>query len=143
MSEALPFAKINLRLLQRFLCALAVRDVLDRTKHFIWSPRCVSFYRTQSVDSPHFATRANDAMFDIGARFAMKGLLRCPEDKLSIFGVDHFATNRHVYGAFLRTQPINSVQFVGPDHAILDEVPIIVTDLGYSLGFFESGFALL
>src|SRR5579864_106202 len=142
MSEALPLAKINLGLLQRLLCALTVSDVLDSAKHFVRSPRGVSFYGAQSVDSPHFAIRANDAMFNVRADVATEGLLRGPKHKLAIFRVDHFTTNRHVYGAFLRTQPINSVQLVGPDHPILDDVPIIVTDVGNALRLFKPGFAL-
>jgi hypothetical protein len=84
-----------------------------------------------------------DTMLDVSAHFAMKGLLRRPEDKLSIFGVDHFANHRHVYGTFLRTQSIDPVQLVGPDHAILDEVPLIMTDVGNALRLFQPGFALV
>ena len=142
MSEALPFAKINPRLLQGFLCALAVGDVLDRTEHFVRSPECVSFYGAQSVDHSHFPIGTNDTMFDVSAHFAMKGLLRGPEDKLSIFRVDHVANHRHVYGTFLRTQSVDPAQLVGPDHAILDEVPIIMTDVGNALRLFKPGFAL-
>src|SRR6266481_754729 len=120
LSLQLPrnFPKIKLGSLQCLLGALAVSDVLDSTKHFIRPPRCVSFHGAQTVDSAHFPFGLNDAMFSVGAHFAMKGLLSCPEDKLSIFRVDHFANHRHVYGTFLRTQPIDAVQLVGPSHAI-------------------------
>src|ERR1700732_4037805 len=141
MSEALSFAEIKLALLQGFLGALAVSDVLDSTKHFIRSPRCVSFHGAQTVDSAHFPTGANDAMFSVRAHFAMKGHLSCPEDKLSIFRVDHFANHRPVYGTFLRPQPIDAVQLVGPSHAVRNEVPIIMADMGDALCFFKPGFA--
>src|SRR5580704_6931613 len=135
------FPKIKLGSLQCLLGALAVSDVLDSTKHFIRSPRCVSFHGAQTVDSAHFPIGAKDAMFSVRAHFAMKGLLSCPEDKLSIFRVDHFANHRHVYGTFLRTQPIDAVQLVGPSHAIRNEVPIIMADVSDALCFFKPGFA--
>src|SRR5580693_6071409 len=137
MSEALSFAEIKLALLQGFLGALAVRDVLDRTKHFIRSARGVSFYCAQTVDSADFAVGTNDTMFSDRARFTMKRLLSCAKNKLAIFGMDHVANQRHVYGALLRTQPIDPVQLVRPDHAILDEVPIIVANVGNALSFFK------
>src|SRR5882672_8331576 len=51
MSEALPFAQVKLASTQGFLCALAVSDVLDRAKHFVRSPRSVSFHSTETVDN--------------------------------------------------------------------------------------------
>src|ERR1700730_17473129 len=95
LSLQLPryFPKIKLGSLQGLLGALAVSDVLDSTKHFIRSSRCVSFHGAQTVDSAHFPIGAKDAMFSVRAHFAMKGLLSCPEDKLSIFRVDHFANH--------------------------------------------------
>src|ERR1700730_16661897 len=141
MSEALSFAEIKLALLQGFLGTLAVRDVLDRTKHFIRSARGVSFYCAQTVDSADFAVGTNDTMFSDRARFTMKRLLSCPKNKLAIFGMDHFANQRHVYGTFLRIEPIDAVEFVRPSHSILEEVPVIVANAGDALRFFNPGFA--
>src|SRR5580658_1496213 len=135
------FPQIKLGSLQGLLGALAVSDVLDSTKHFIRSPRCVSFHGAQTVDSPHFPIGAQDAMFSVRAHFATEGLLSCPEDKLSIFRVDHFTNYRHIYWALLRTQPIDAVQLVGPSHAIRNEVPVIMADVGDALCFFKPGFA--
>src|SRR5580704_783497 len=135
------FPKIKLGSLQCLLGTLAVSDVLDSTKHFIRSPRCVSFHGAQTVDSAHFSIGANDAMFSVRAHFAIQGVLSCPEDKLSIFRVDHFANQRHVYGTFLRIEPIDAVEFVRPNHTILGEVPVIVANVGDALGFFKPGVA--
>src|SRR5580704_2871801 len=104
MSDALSFSKIKLGSLQGFLCPLPFRNVLDRTKNFIRSARGVSFYGAQSVDSADFAVGTNDTMFNVASSFAVKGLLSCLEDKLSIFRVHHFANHRHIDGALLRTQ---------------------------------------
>src|SRR5689334_11640197 len=104
MSEALSFAEIKLALLQSFLGAPAVRDVLGRTKHFTRSAGSVSLYGSNTMDGPDFAVRTNDTMFDVGANFAMKGLLSYPEDELSIVRVDHFANQCDIDGVFLRLQ---------------------------------------
>src|ERR1700733_2071577 len=143
MSEALPFAEIELRSLQGFLCALALSDVLGGTEHFIRSPRCISFHSTQTLDSPHFAGGPNDPMFRVRVHSATNGLLSCPENLLSIVRMDYFANHCDINGTFLRSQPVDAIEFVRPNYPIRIEVPIIVAHVRDALGLFKPGFAFL
>src|SRR4029077_1056851 len=94
VSETLPFAKIKLGPLKRFLCALAVSDVLNRTEHLVGPSRCISLHVALTVHGAHFTVGTNDSMFCVGAHCAQKGLFCRLEDTLSIFRVDHFANCR-------------------------------------------------
>src|SRR5260370_1265062 len=91
MSEALSFTKIKLGSLQGFLCPLPVSDVLDRTEHLVGSSRRISFHFTLTVHGAHFPAGTNKPMFRVGSNSAHAGLFCCPEHKLAIFRVDHFA----------------------------------------------------
>src|SRR6266478_6546473 len=141
MSEALPFAEIKLGSLQGFLCPLPVGDVLHRAEHLIGPARRVSLQIALAVHRAHFSAGTNDPVFSVGTHSPENGLLRYPEDGLSIFRVDHFAYCRQVYRTFLRHEPIDAVSFVRPSYAIGIEVPYPVADMGDALGFFKPGFA--
>src|ERR1700732_385042 len=76
VSEALPFAKIKLCSLKRFLCTLALSNVLNGAEQFIGSSGCVSFcisrqgaptFGRQARDCPDFAAGPNDPKFGVGA----------------------------------------------------------------------------
>src|SRR5258708_12431745 len=82
-------------------------------------------------------------MFRLRVHSATNGLPRCPENMLSVIRMDHFADHCHVNGPFLRSQPIDAIEFVRPSHAIRNEVPIIVADVAYALGLFKPGFTFL
>src|ERR1700731_2425963 len=143
MSEALSFAKIKLALLQSFLGALAVRDVLGRTKHFIRWAGGITLYGAHTMNSSDLAVRTNETMFNVGGNFAVKGLLSCAKDELSIFHVNHFANLRQIDGALLRIQSVDAIDFVRPNHPILDEVPRVMANIGNALSFFKPGVAFL
>src|SRR4029077_5709982 len=94
MSEALPFAEIKLGSLQGLLGALPVGDVLHRAEHLIGPARCVSLQIALAVHRAHFSARTNDPVFSVGTPSAENGLLRYPEDGVSIFRVEHLAYRR-------------------------------------------------
>src|ERR1700720_3488159 len=143
MSDSLSFAQIKLASLQRFFGAFSFRDVLGRAKHFIWPAGGITFYGAYTVNRPNFAVGTNETMFNVGRSSALKRLLSCGEDELSIFRVNHFADLRQIDGAVLRIQSINTVDFVRPNHPILDKVPRIMANIGNALSFFKPGVALL
>src|SRR5580704_4583646 len=116
---------------------------MDRTEHFIRSPRYISFHSTQTLDSTHLAIGPYDPMFRLRVHSATNGLLSCPENMFSIIRVDHFTNHRHINGTFLRGQPVDAMEFVRPSHAIRNEVPIIVAHVGDALGLFKPGFTFL
>jgi hypothetical protein len=82
-------------------------------------------------------------MLGLRVHSATNGLPRCPENMLSVIRMDHFADHCHVNGPFLRSQPIDAIEFVRPSHAIRNEVPIIVAHVGDALGLFKPGFTFL
>src|SRR5580692_1535065 len=125
MSDSLSFAQIKLASLQRFFGALAVRDVLGGAKHFIWAAGGITFYGAHTVNRPNFAVGTNETMFNVSRSSALKRLLSCAEDQFAIFRVNHFAHLRQIDGALLRIQSVNAVDFVRPNHSILDEIPRI------------------
>src|SRR5580692_12522102 len=100
MSEALSFAEIKLALLQGFLGALAVRDVLHGAEQFVGPSRCVSLriawhrtpaLRRQAVECAHFSIGTNNPKFSLGAHSGKKVLVYSPVERLSIFRVNHCA----------------------------------------------------
>src|SRR5690348_5804261 len=105
------------------------------------SPGCISFHSAETLDGSHFTIGTNDPVFRLRMHAATNGLLSCPENMLAIIRVDHFANQRHVNGTFLRSQPVNAIELVGPSNAIRDEVPIIVAHVGDALA--SSSLALL
>src|ERR1700730_11874844 len=137
MSEALSFAEIKLTLLQSFFGALAVRDVLGRPKHFIRSAGGFPFYGAHTMNNPNLAVGTNETMFDVDGNVALESLLSCAENELSIRRVYHFANHRQINGALLRTQSIDAVDFIRPNHPIRNEVPRIMANVGNALGFFK------
>src|SRR5229473_7403905 len=143
VSDSLPLAQIKLASLQRFFGAFSFRDVLGRAKHFIRSAGGITFYGAYTVNRPNFAVGTNETMFNVGTSSALKRLLSCAEDKFAIFRVDHFSNLRQIDGAPPRIQPINAVDFVRPNHPILDEVPRIMANVGNALGFFKLRVAFL
>src|SRR6202023_2656321 len=129
--------------LQGFFCALAISDGLKGTEHFIRSPRCIPFHSSETLYDPHVAIGTNHTMLRLRVHSATNSFLSCPETTVSIVSVDHFSDHRHVDGAFLRVQPVDAIKFVGPSHAVRDEVPFVVAYVGDSLSLFESGFVFL
>src|SRR5882762_3527911 len=112
MGKALPLSEINLVLLKRFLRALAVGNVLDRTEHLAGRRRGVFLQIALTMHRAHFATGTDDSVFYVRAQFSANGLLGHSEHKFQIFGVDHFSYNSYVYGILLRPQSINAVGLV-------------------------------
>jgi hypothetical protein len=94
MSEALPFAQVELASPQCFLCPLPIRDVLDCAEHQVGSSRDVLLQVSQAVHGTHLAAGTNDAVFGVAPLACRNSLLGRPEDVLSILGVDHFADRR-------------------------------------------------
>src|ERR1700726_949607 len=103
MSEALSFAEIKLALLQGFLGALAVSNVLHGTEQFVGLSRCVSlriaWHRAPAlgryaVECAHFSIGTNNPKFSLGAHSGKKVLVYSPVERLAIFRVDHRAYRR-------------------------------------------------
>jgi hypothetical protein len=126
-----------------FLCPLPVGDVLHRADHLIGPARCVSLQIALVVHRAHFSAVTNDLVFSVGTHSAENGLLRYPEDGLSIFRVDHSAYCRQVYRTFLRHEPIDAVRFVRPSYAIGIEVPYPVADMGERAGLLQAWLCFL
>ena len=94
-----------------------------------------------AANIPHALRRwTNLTMFRLRVHSATNGFLSCSENMVAIVTVDHFANHRHVSRTLLRSQPINSIEFVGPDNVNRCEVLIIVAYVSYALGLFKPGF---
>src|ERR1700733_3745562 len=150
MGDLLGFFKPGLALLQvarqrlvLLVCTPAVSDVLDRTEYFVPSPRGVSFHSPDRMYSAQFADGADDTMFHRSIHSTANDTFNCLENMLPIVRVHHFADQRHVNGALLWRQSVDAIKFGGPSHAVRDEVPLIVTDLGDTLGLLQPCFAFL
>src|SRR5580704_15354359 len=98
MCEALSFAEIKLALLQGFLGALALGNVLHGAEQFVRLSRCVSLriawrrapaVGRYAVDRAHFSVRTNDPKFSVGAHSSHKVLVYSSVERLAIFRVDH------------------------------------------------------
>src|SRR5258708_39724662 len=92
---------------------------------------------------PSWPVGRSDTMFKVGRSPALKRLLSSAEDRFAILRVHHFTTLRQIDVAPPRIQPINAVDFVRPNHPILDEVPRIMANVGNALGFFKLRVAFL
>jgi len=150
MSDLLGFFKPGFALLQvarqrlvLFLCALAAGDVLDRTKYFVRSARCVSFHSPDGLYSTHFAGGADDTMFYRSVHSTTNDVFSCPENEFPIIRVHHFPNHRHINGPFLWRQSVDAIKFGGPSHPVGNKVPFIVPDLGDTLSFLKPCFAFL
>src|SRR5580658_5209094 len=112
MSEALSFAEIKLALLQGFLGALALGNVLDGAEQFAGLSRRVSLriawrhapaVGSHAVDCAHFSVRTNDPKFSVGAHSGHKILVHSSVERLAIFRVDHRLYRGQIHRTFLRT----------------------------------------
>src|SRR5277367_2257808 len=103
MGDALPFVDIKLTSPLLFLRALAVSNVLDRSEPLAGLTRHVSGHRAVTVDDTHLPAGTNDAEFYVWKPSA-PSLLRCPKQRFSILGVDHFLECRNVHRTFLWPQ---------------------------------------
>src|ERR1700756_2197900 len=95
------------------------------------------------MDSTHFAIGPYNPMFRLRVHSAANGFLSCPENMFSIIRVDHFTYHRHINGTLLRGQSVDAIEFVRPGHAIRNEIPIVVADVGDALRLFKPGFTFL
>src|ERR1700730_3529163 len=100
MSEALSFAEIKLALLQGFLGALALSNVLHGAEQFVGPSRCVSLrialHRAPplvryAVDCAHFPIGTTDPKFSLGEHSGNKVLGSSSVERLAIIRVDHRA----------------------------------------------------
>src|SRR5260370_33352326 len=98
MSEAVSFGEIKLGLLQGFLGALAVSNVLHGAEQFVGLSRCVSlriaWHRapalgSYAVDCAHFPIGTNDPKFSVGAHSVNKVLVYSPAERLEAYRVSH------------------------------------------------------
>src|SRR5260370_38640696 len=100
MGEALSFAEIKLALLQGFLRALAVRNVLHGAEQFVGPLRCISLriawhgapaLGSYAVDCAHFPIGTNDPKFSVRAHSANKVLVYSLVERLAILRGNHRA----------------------------------------------------
>src|SRR5258706_15953062 len=98
MSEALSFAEIKLALLQGFLGALAVSNVLHGAEQFVGPSRCVSLriawhlapaLGSSASDCAHFSIGTKEPKFSVGSHPVNKLLVYSQGEGRPSFRIDH------------------------------------------------------
>jgi hypothetical protein len=112
VGEALPFAEIKLGLLESFLCALAISDVLAGAKHLVGPSRCISLQIAGTVNDSHLAAGANEPVFRFDVHTVTNRPFCVLEYVLSIFRMDQLSYYFQINGIFLRFQAIDAAGFV-------------------------------
>src|SRR6202041_1419030 len=108
------FLQVTRHHLQRFLRALAIRDVLHRSEHVIGLAGRVPFHIALKVGDAHFADWPDHATFGAEAGPAAESLFHA---SLPIFGVDLFLTRSYVHRTFLRPHSTDAIGLIRPVHA--------------------------
>src|SRR5580704_11443302 len=115
MSKALPFAQVKLGSPQDLVCALALRDVLGCTEHFVGPAGRVVLQISQAMYKTDFSVGKKQAMFTIDVHPGPNSLVCYPKHSLAILGVDSLGHRREFNRAFPWRQSMNSVIFVRTD----------------------------